>query len=70
MANNIKSDTFKQEVDKAVKMLSASYKNIMDIKANTQEQMRIEQLGPLVGDFIAKGCKLVIIDHLHYFRIS
>ena len=70
MANNIKSDTFKQEVDKAVKMLSASYKNIMDIKANTQEQMRIEQLWPLVGDFIAKGCKLVIIDHLHYFRIS
>ena len=24
----------------------------------------------MVKDFVAKGCKLIIIDHLHYFKIS
>ena len=70
MANNLQSHILAQEISEAKEELLKTYKNIYDIKANTQEQMKIEELWSLVKDFISKWCKLIIIDHLHYFKIT
>lgn len=70
MANNIQSPTFQSELKDARDMLVSNYRNILDVKANTQRQMKIEELWELIKDFISKWCKLIVIDHLHYFKIT
>lgn len=67
-ANNVHSESFQVELIEAKKRLKEDYKNMIDLEKN--KRMRIEDLAKLIEEEVKKGCKLFIIDHLHYFNMS
>lgn len=63
--NNIKSSTLDEEVNEAVKRLTEQNKHIIDL--DKKKRIKIEDLEKLVESQAKSGCRLFIIDHLHYF---
>lgn len=71
MVNDISDkELFKQELEQARKELVVQNKNILDVVNNTTSVMHISKMEGLVQDFVKKWCKLIIIDHLHYFKFD
>lgn len=67
-ANHISSSSFPEELAEAVKRLNSSYSNIIDLEKD--KRIKIEDLAKLIEEEVNNGCKLFIIDHLHYFNLS
>jgi len=70
MSSQCKDKDFKMYVDKAVENLKARNKNILDVVNNTSHTMPISEVEVLVENFVKRWARLIIIDHLHYFKIK
>lgn len=71
MVNEISDkEMLKQELDLAKKDLLEQNKNILDVVNNTTGVMHISKMEWLIQDFVKRWCKLIIIDHLHYFKFD
>jgi len=70
MVNNIHSDSYTQEIEKARINLIKENKNIKEIKRQNEKQIDIENLELVIKKWIEIWCKTIVLDHLQEFKVE
>lgn len=70
MCNDIKSKSYIEEKEKAIKTLILQNKNIREIKRQNETQINIENLELVIKKWIDIWCKLIVLDHLQEFKVE
>jgi hypothetical protein len=56
---------YNSDMSKAIEILIEQNKNIIEF--DRRRQIKITDLDKLIFEQVKNGCKLFVIDHLHYF---